>query len=189
MQSKTKAKTGEEPQDAPASGSSQDKAKLRRAQVRKAQIEHRQRKANYVKQLEIDVARIRDMIEANERDVRVLKAQNTAMRSQLAAGTVPAPPIPPPQRSTAGELPQAMDTSLSDDIQLGNSNDVTLSLELDQVMNLPVYQISSDPPSTSHPAHTRFDPSKPTEIRELPCSPFTRLTPEQTQRIVNFILA
>jgi hypothetical protein len=187
---KTKKKTGEEQQDASSSQSPQDKAKARRAQVRRAQIEHRQRKANYVKQLEIDVARIRDMIAASQMETRLLQAENDAIRSRLVAGAVPPPPsIPPPQELNAGELPQDVDMSFLDNLQLDNMDDVTLSLELDEAMNLPVYQISSEPTSSSYPANTHPNPLDPPEIPELPSYPFAHLNPAQTQQIVNFILA
>ncbi|KAK0734151.1 hypothetical protein B0T26DRAFT_687321 [Lasiosphaeria miniovina] len=61
----------------------QDKAKLRRAQVRKAQLQHRQRKAHYINQLEADVARIRDMISQTVHDVQVLRRENGVMRARV----------------------------------------------------------------------------------------------------------
>ncbi|KAI0482731.1 hypothetical protein GGR56DRAFT_685681 [Xylariaceae sp. FL0804] len=66
-----------------ASGSSSSKSQARRAQVRKAQIQHRQRKANYTKQLEMDVARLRDLIERAQREGAALRTQNGAMRNRL----------------------------------------------------------------------------------------------------------
>ncbi|OHW95810.1 methyltransferase domain-containing protein [Colletotrichum incanum] len=62
-----------------------DKAKLRRQQVRKAQIQHRTRKANYIKQLELDVCRFRDMIAAAEKEVLAFRRQNEGMRGALTA--------------------------------------------------------------------------------------------------------
>ncbi|KUI53952.1 bZIP transcription factor 17 [Cytospora mali] len=56
----------------------------RRAQVRKAQVQHRQRKANYVKQLEANIAGIRDKIADAEGQSRVLASENEAMRAQLS---------------------------------------------------------------------------------------------------------
>lgn len=58
----------------------------RRAQVRKAQVQHRQRKANYVKQLESDIAGVREQIEHAERERRTLRVENQAIRAQLTTG-------------------------------------------------------------------------------------------------------
>ncbi|KAK2022389.1 hypothetical protein LX32DRAFT_602900, partial [Colletotrichum zoysiae] len=62
-----------------------EKAKLRRQQVRKAQKQHRTRKANYIKQLELDVCQLRDMIAAAEKEVIAFRRQNEGMRGALAA--------------------------------------------------------------------------------------------------------
>ncbi|KAK1600256.1 uncharacterized protein LY79DRAFT_698831 [Colletotrichum navitas] len=62
-----------------------EKAKLRRQQVRKAQIQHRTRKANYIKQLELDVCHFRDMIAAAEKEVIAFRRQNGSMQDALAA--------------------------------------------------------------------------------------------------------
>ncbi|PQE13920.1 alanine racemase protein [Rutstroemia sp. NJR-2017a BBW] len=56
----------------------------RRAQVRRAQIEHRQRKQNYVKHLEEDVIRLREMIAAAENEASLLAKENGAMKSTLS---------------------------------------------------------------------------------------------------------
>lgn len=69
----------------------QAKNQARRAQVRKAQIQHRQRKANYTKELEMDVAKLRDLIEQAEREGLALRTENEAIRRRLVA-RVPAPP-------------------------------------------------------------------------------------------------
>ncbi|KAF9879206.1 hypothetical protein CkaCkLH20_03439 [Colletotrichum karsti] len=62
-----------------------EKAKLRRQQVRKAQIQHRTRKANYIKQLELDVCKFRDMIAAAEKEVLAYRRENEGMRGALKA--------------------------------------------------------------------------------------------------------
>lgn len=55
----------------------------RRAQVRRAQNQHRARKANYTKQLEADIVSIREKIEDVERDRCILETENQAIRAQL----------------------------------------------------------------------------------------------------------
>ncbi|OLN88576.1 hypothetical protein CCHL11_01678 [Colletotrichum chlorophyti] len=68
-----------------AADKSKEKAKLRRQQVRKAQIQHRTRKTNYTKQLELDISRLRDMIAAAEKEVQVFRHQNEGMKGALRA--------------------------------------------------------------------------------------------------------
>lgn len=67
----------------------------RRAQVRKAQVQHRQRKANYVKQLEDSIAGIRDDIAQAEGQRQALRGENEAIRARLSGPAAPPPPPPP----------------------------------------------------------------------------------------------
>ncbi|KAM0174266.1 hypothetical protein ACHAPF_006245 [Botrytis cinerea] len=60
----------------------------RRAQVRRAQIEHRQRKENYVKHLEEDVIRLRGMITSTENESSALMNENRAIESILSASGI-----------------------------------------------------------------------------------------------------
>ncbi|KAJ8068442.1 hypothetical protein OCU04_003998 [Sclerotinia nivalis] len=60
----------------------------RRAQVRRAQIEHRQRKQNYAKHLEEDLIRLREMIAATENESSTLMKENGAIKSTLSASGV-----------------------------------------------------------------------------------------------------
>ncbi|KAF7886724.1 uncharacterized protein EAF02_003371 [Botrytis sinoallii] len=60
----------------------------RRAQVRRAQIEHRQRKQNYVKHLEEDVIRLRGMIATTEDESLALMKENRAIESTLSASGI-----------------------------------------------------------------------------------------------------
>ncbi|TGO73442.1 hypothetical protein BELL_0361g00120 [Botrytis elliptica] len=60
----------------------------RRAQVRRAQIEHRQRKQNYVKHLEEDVIRLRGMIATTENESSALMKENRAIESTLSASGI-----------------------------------------------------------------------------------------------------
>ncbi|KAH6684147.1 hypothetical protein B0J14DRAFT_646059 [Halenospora varia] len=69
-----------------------DAKQHRRAQVRKAQIEHRQRKANYVKQLEQDVIDLREMIAAAEVEALAAKQENEAIRSAMLNFNINPPP-------------------------------------------------------------------------------------------------
>ncbi|KAH8683326.1 hypothetical protein BGZ60DRAFT_399909 [Tricladium varicosporioides] len=82
-----------------------DAKQHRRAQVRKAQIEHRQRKANYVKQLEQDVIDLREMIAAAEAEALAAKQENEAIRQAMLNSNINPPPsnieqLPIPQQDT-----------------------------------------------------------------------------------------
>lgn len=62
----------------------------RRAQVRRAQVQHRQRKANYVRQLEDSITGIQDQIAGAEEERQVLMGENEAIRARLdRAAAVP----------------------------------------------------------------------------------------------------
>jgi hypothetical protein len=63
---------------------SQDKAKIRRAQVRKAQIQHRQRKAEYTSKLEEDVTKYRELIAHAKHKSKLLSKENRVFREKLA---------------------------------------------------------------------------------------------------------
>ncbi|KAF3055841.1 hypothetical protein GL218_07021 [Daldinia childiae] len=84
--------------------SAQAKALARRQQVRKAQKQHRQRKVNYTNQLEMDVAKLRDLIEQTERESLAIRNENETIRRRLLRNPAPAPapvpvPVPAPQAS------------------------------------------------------------------------------------------
>ncbi|KAH8821489.1 hypothetical protein F5884DRAFT_745807 [Xylogone sp. PMI_703] len=64
------------------------KKQRRRAQVRKAQIEHRQRKQNYVKFLEEDVKRFREMIAAIETEKSFLRVENSNIKDTLTNSNI-----------------------------------------------------------------------------------------------------
>ena len=172
-------------QDA-ASTDTADKAQLRRAQVRKAQTQHRQRKANYVKKLEMDVARIREMIEDAERDTKALLDENKAMRAQVlqAVNNKQLPLSLDQGVSLLKEMPEP--PQLSSDIGTSlpqEADGVTVTLGFDKIMNAPTFYISSPPPSNdSHQTSPReISPAAPDGLPDL--------TPAQTQAAINFILA
>lgn len=203
--------------------SAKDKAQIRRAQVRRAQIQHRQRKANYIKQLELDVGKLRDMISGAEQDVRILQMENEAIRLRLS-GTVglasalpgPAASSPPltiqtlPASDISSSLPVSATTSLfSTDY---NVPDMLVTLNFDDVVNYPCFQVSRSPPTSvsswSSPAQSpqqqkaavaagvKDEPaSPPAQLPSLPMSPgasadgVTGLTPAQADQAINFVLA
>jgi hypothetical protein len=175
-----------EGQDVSPNQTPSDRVKARRAQVRKAQIEHRQRKADYVKHLEIDVSSIRDMIAATQKEVRLLKNRNNALRTRLVAGLAqPSPSLLEDQELAAGEPLHDFDMSLLDH----DLHEVGLSLELDAAMSLPVYHVSSSKPSNSNcQATIALNPFSGLGNLETPSYLLSHLTPQQTQQTINYIL-
>jgi hypothetical protein len=82
-QARKPPESGKDPGETGDRPSDKDKAQVRRQQVRRAQTQHRQRKANYIKQLELDVCRHREMISAAERDILGLQRENDSIRRIL----------------------------------------------------------------------------------------------------------
>lgn len=196
--------------------SAKDKAQVRRAQVRKAQIQHRQRKANYIKQLEMDVSKLRDMISGAEQDARILQMENETIRLRLsgsvgmasagpAAGGSPLT-IQTLHASEVGSLPLSATTSLfSADF---NVPDMMVSLDFDDVVDYPCFQVARSPASSwSSPAHSPQQQkramlpiksehvSPPPQLPSSPTSPgssvdgVTGLTTAQADQAINFVLA
>ncbi|KAL2180371.1 uncharacterized protein P884DRAFT_78308 [Thermothelomyces heterothallicus CBS 202.75] len=183
MHLKAKGRRGVGNQDATASGNpTLDKAQRRRAQVRRAQTQHRQRKADYVRHLEKDIARIRDMIEAAEQDTRALLNENKTLREQLlqTVGKGPSPVSLDQGVALWNEMPQP--SQLSSGL-LQEPGTVTIALGFDEVLNVPAFYVSSPSPSCNphQPASQR--------ISQPDADDFPDLTPAQTQAAINFILA
>lgn len=199
MHRRTKTRiTAERRQDdePPSAAAPSNKNQRRRAQVRRAQIQHRQRKANYVKQLEMDVVAIRDMIAAAQRETQALLAENQALRAWAQqAVTHAATPLSLDQRLSLlnGLRPPPQLSSETGPHLQREVEDVTLTLGFDEVMNAPCYYISSPPPSSSSTSRsTRASPQQriPASETTAPADPFLpELTPAQTHQAINFILA
>ncbi|KAI1640321.1 hypothetical protein F4809DRAFT_637720 [Biscogniauxia mediterranea] len=125
---------------AQAEASAQSKAQARRSQVRKAQIQHRQRKANYTKQLEMDNAKLREMIEQTENACHKLRSENESIRHRLANSSRP--------HHISSDL-QQLDPTLFTTSSLPAPG-YTVSLSMSELMNTPAFQItraSSSPSS------------------------------------------
>jgi hypothetical protein len=188
--------------------SAKDKAQARRAQVRKAQIQHRERKANYTKQLELDVVRYRDMISQTERETGALRRDNAAMRVKLQSHLakqsmstslqqptqqlplpqvpvhLPQVPVPEPIVSldlvgfASSALPPAT-TELFGDLDVAQ---MTVTLAMDEMLGTPCYHISSSTSGSS--VHSPVSPDHAMgEDFPLP------LSPEQEELAINFVLS
>ncbi len=159
----------------PSAAAQPTKAQARRAQVRKAQIQHRQRKANYVKELEMDITRLRDLISETQRGSSILRRENEYIRSQASVHYIitpvlvpaEAPPAPPDLSRILGE--------------------VTMALEFDEVLDAPTYRITSSPDMMS--VDSQDDLLAAEQAADPGMLPFLGLSPEQTQQVINFILA
>lgn len=166
--------------DATVSGgelSAKDKAQIRRSQVRRAQIQHRQRKANYIKQLELDVVRMRENVTEIERETSALRRTNEAMRArlkqhqQLRMQTELQPEAP--EQGDAMELEPNPTEELFGDIDV---NELTVTLEVDEVVGTPCFRISTSP--------SRHSTTSP-----VVSEPDVQLSKEQEDMIINFILS
>lgn len=71
--------------------------------MRRAQIQHRQRKADYTKHLEMESAKFRDLVDQNHREVCALETENEKMRQMLIAKLGYLPPQALPLLSAAIE--------------------------------------------------------------------------------------
>ncbi|KAI1802373.1 hypothetical protein F4811DRAFT_401169 [Daldinia bambusicola] len=148
----------QEPSDQSNSSSAQAKALARRQQVRKAQKQHRQRKVNYTRELEMDVARLRDLIEMTERESLALRGENEAIRRRLLGKTAPAPaqvPAPAPRPSLAPPALTYGTTTASLSLSLSSLPEYTVSLVSSAAdLDKPMYQVqrTSRPSSWAHPA-------------------------------------
>ncbi|KAK4168540.1 hypothetical protein QBC43DRAFT_309064 [Cladorrhinum sp. PSN259] len=153
------------------------KSQQRRAQVRTAQLQHRQRKANYVKKLETDTERYREMIATAKRDALAIHAENEAMRAQL--------------------LEHSSKLTLDQSVRLLNQipqppDDITMTLGYDDAMNAPCYYISSSPSRSQfgESTSTRGGGLAGSERCSAPPNPqLPDMSPHQIQQAINFILA
>ncbi|KAM4056072.1 alanine racemase [Hirsutella rhossiliensis] len=167
--------------DEPSPKTAEDKNQHRRMQVRRAQIHHRQRKANHVKQLELDVCQLRDLIALAKHDARALERQNDDMRAVLRTGADRRQqPVagPPPRHSWP--LPEPASPEMFGGVDV---DDLTVTLGVSDAMGTPCFQIS--PRSSSSGRSPSIRGSSPSES----LGPEAPLTPEQEQRAINFILA
>ncbi|KAI0136463.1 hypothetical protein BJ170DRAFT_13297 [Xylariales sp. AK1849] len=207
--------TGTNEEDPANNTASQRHSQARRAQVRKAQIQHRQRKANYAKELEVDTARLRDMIEETETESRALKAENDTIRKEISRNAVASGAmnlgvpkiverslgpdrfrnaIPP---STAVEKIRMPVTGWQEPQP---QPEYTLRMDMSEPMQTPAFHVSRTPIGSggSGSGSQRLEVSTGsgsgarTQALDSALAPQTLtegLTQEQTDLVINFILA
>ncbi len=171
------------------------KSKARRQQVRNAQRQHRQRKANYTKQLEMDVTKLRDDIAKVEQEIESLRNQNGAIRTQLPRGD-----HEPVVAGAVGVSPvnvtdMAFSTSLAPNY--------TVSLDIIEHLGTPAFHVSRPSPSlpdmsgssratssyvTEGPSGTTPASTVGTSLEDVAMMEIS-LSEEQTDLVINFILA
>ncbi|KAF4123447.1 hypothetical protein GMORB2_6148 [Geosmithia morbida] len=209
--------TNKDDHEDPATKSRQQN-QARRAQVRSAQIRHRQRKADHQRQLELDMTEYQSLIAQIEGETAVLRRQNAAMRAQLdAAG------ISVAAHEWSGSV-DSSDASASGDEYYSVSDDgagaypelfpsvdmdrLTVTLAVDDTMGSPALQISgrgsgssnssSSSSSSSSSGSSSASYSHRTGTSSAATSPpttttsttlTTYLNPVQEEAAVNFILA
>lgn len=140
----------------------QEKAKRRRSQIRKAQIQHRERKEGYIKELELDVTQTKDATEQVERECERLRKENAIIKAMLAKlERFPALPSLTEIRGRVheqlfwyqmGNMEKSWQLGQGDTASLGQGNDLTVektvTMTVDESMQHPCYQILPSPPST-----------------------------------------
>ncbi|KAH9996944.1 hypothetical protein F4779DRAFT_183000 [Xylariaceae sp. FL0662B] len=170
----------------------------RRAQVRKAQVRHRQRKANYTKQLEMDIAKLRDLIEQAERESAALRGQNEAFRHRLTTHAASSSAVHhhhPPTAATP-VAPSSFTLAVPSVAEVAYSAppapDYTVHLQMPGLMNTPVFQVERAPPASGSASST-LDPQPGSGAEAASSAADTSgtggLTEVQTDQAINFILA
>ncbi|KAM5351716.1 hypothetical protein ACJ41O_004439 [Fusarium nematophilum] len=187
------------PQKPRKSLTASEKAKIRRAQVRKAQIQHRQRKAEYVKELELEITHFREMISLTEFESSELLKDNEAMKALLSGRGIAIPRCGSQCAIRPGMAKERLvdDSWIDESLGLGaqadddpgalqqeeedlfadiNVEDIIVTLKKDDAMDTPVFSIrsnSSSSNSTSPPATEGV----------------MKLSPDEEQMVINFILS
>ncbi|KAL7628857.1 hypothetical protein AAE478_000372 [Parahypoxylon ruwenzoriense] len=182
------------------------KAQARRAQVRKAQIQHRQRKMNYTKQLEMDVAKLRDLIEHTERETLALKSENEAIWRRLATAQIPASFLSslaaPPSTSAATTITPAaaaVTTAAHPSFSFSTADSAigapyhapgyTVSLSVSEGLGTPSFQVTRTPTPTSlSPPRSRSRSGQAPNTAGASLGSATFLSEAQTDHAINFIL-
>ncbi|KUJ20019.1 uncharacterized protein LY89DRAFT_682824 [Mollisia scopiformis] len=155
----------------------------RRAQVRKAQIEHRQRKENYVKHLEQDVINLREMIAQAETESVLVKFENEGIKSVLKKANVNIPTSPPTAQSPPPPQQDDFDDFMdftsflaephqSDFGSSSNSpHDMLINTTFDEWIDSTILQISPTHSHSSSGTKTQVPVSVPeTDIANMPNS-------------------
>ncbi|KAI1083023.1 hypothetical protein F5B20DRAFT_528273 [Whalleya microplaca] len=193
------------PGPGPGGGGGRDLA--RRSQVRKAQVRHRQRKANYTKQLEMDIAKLRELIEDAERAGAALRGENEVFRLRLARAPRPPPPLPPTvQATTSSGGGAGVGVGAGADVNMTSfamapsavadfvysappPPEYTVHFDISDVMNTPVFQVERCARPVSSGGAAGPEPGFGTETFQSADTGGTGLTEAQTDQAINFILA
>lgn len=156
----------------PQDGSSEARARIRRQQVRRAQIQHRQRQADYIRELEQSVALAREEITVAADEVEGLRSANESLRAILrvysaysgSAACLPVSTYTCPWGTDETSMPMAAGFTVS-------------SAPTD-----PSFTATSFDPMHFAVSGPGFEPQRRGFV--LP-----QMTPEQTELVINFILA
>ncbi|KAK6206578.1 hypothetical protein LQW54_007648 [Pestalotiopsis sp. IQ-011] len=202
-----------------ATEDAKSRALARRAQVRKAQKQHRQRKANYTKELEMDIARLRDTIEQTETEANALRTENEVMRNQLSknavasgmmnlGGPMPRPTARPPAPAlfSPEDMLPLEPVTLKAEATSPGADEPEYTLRMDMSDSTPTFRISRSPsPSLGartedafSPAFSAMDMTPTMSVATASPAPDFCLSPapvssalseEQTELVINFILS
>lgn len=145
----------------------------RRHQLRQAQLNFRQRRANHVASLEHQVVHMRELIFLAEEEAAKLAAHNDAIRRQLQAR----PLVGTPAASTLTMYPGGHDAVA----------EVPVTLLSDDAANKHYFQVVDPDPSMSNSTDRHHFPGLRNAQPDAVTAP--DLSPEHIQQAINFILA
>lgn len=168
------------------SESDQSKHQTRRAQVRSAQIRHRQRKANYQKELELELSQYRELIFRGEAEAAALRVENDAIKAKLSEVGVYLRGTPGSRESS---VPVQLTTPEGRELEVSGTtpelfgnvdvDELTATLGMDGVMGTPAFAVSS-----SSSGGSLLSGSSPAGS-----DPGTWLSRAQEYTAINFILS
>jgi regulator of replication initiation timing len=124
--------------------------------VRKAQYEHRQRKENYVKELERDVDHFRDAVTQAKKEVLALQQENQTMRDRLKSAGIALPTVQPQITS----IDEQIETPPSQNLQAQPGQPTNPQLSLFPAVPA-AQQRTLSPPQVPQPSYRELSWSSP----------------------------
>ncbi|KAL3425639.1 hypothetical protein PVAG01_02430 [Phlyctema vagabunda] len=150
----------------------------RRAQVRKAQIEHRRRKKDYTKELEQTVTHLRELIASTESETVILRKENTSIKETLAHSNI----------QYSDTSPTNIDWIMSD-YQNGQQS-TNVNIDYDPLVQAECLQVQTECTLSNAQPFRPGNPSTNTSSKPTgPMPDFLKIRPNQSDVAINFILA
>lgn len=154
-----------------------ERYRRRREQVRQAQRRHRQHKAQHMKQLELDVSRLREKIDNGKKDIRNIQQENFLLSETLISG--------------GGQLPQrgqrgTSTKQVSGILQANARHDVTPDVPASE--KLKSISVAFDANIGSPRFHIKME-TVAADCQPVDAQTAVQLSAAQENAIINFILS